>query len=137
RRRGRDDGAQASLPGRAQRNRHVQRDARVTGGSGAGATRGRMKWGLLCFVPLLACASGAPARGPAPEKLHETCLYACNNVKRVRPCTARQLSASAHSPSEIVAAASELHGRFVRVRGKLGTGEGVWTQIDCPRDTCC
>ena len=23
------------------------------------------------------------------------------------------------------------------MRGKLGTGEGVWTQIDCPRDTCC
>jgi hypothetical protein len=91
---------------------------------------------LWCFVPLIACAS--PAAQDAQRKpLHDSCLHSCRNVRKIPRCPAEIPSAPNHSPAEVVGLASQLAGQHVRIGGRLGKGEGNWTQINCPKDVCC
>lgn len=92
---------------------------------------------LLCLLPLLACSSASPAPGPRPEEMHDSCLHACRNVRKVPVCPAEILSAPVSRSSQIIEAATQLQGQIVRVRGRLRKAEGLWTQINCPRNVCC
>jgi hypothetical protein len=95
-----------------------------------------MKRVWLCLVSI-GCASGVPAEQPDPAALDDSCLHACLNVQSVPLCPPQLLTGSVRAAGDVAAAAEELIGQPVRARGRLGRAEGSWTQIDCPRNTCC
>jgi hypothetical protein len=97
-----------------------------------------MTKGLLCwFVLLLGCSSPAMARDPKREPLHDSCLHSCQNVRKIPICPAEALSGPVHSPTRLIELAAQMDGQVVRVRGRLGKAEGLWSQINCPKDICC
>ncbi len=95
-----------------------------------------MKCVWLCLVPI-GCASGVPAEGPDPAALDDSCLHACFNVQSVPACPPQLLAGPVREAADVSAAAEQLMGQQVRVRGPFVKAESSWTQINCPRNTCC
>jgi hypothetical protein len=94
-----------------------------------------MKCIPLCLLAL-GCSASAPPVGTPPTDLDDSCLYLCSGVQSVPPCAAEH-AAGALPASEVAAAEGKSIGERVRVSGRLQRREGSWTQIDCPRNTCC